>query len=332
MARRVIIDTDPGTDDALALLLALRSPALRVEGITTVGGNAALRHTTANALALLERFGAREVPLARGAARPLKGHYEHAYHFHGSQGLTLHLPRAMAEPVGLRAPDFLISQSLSWGDVSRTLVPNRHIMAKPGASIVDMGQGLTLVGLGPLINIAHAIRRESRLPQMLQGLVVMGGALGVPGNVSRYAEFNIFNDPEAAQEVLNCGAPVTLVPLDVCQQVYLTPEDVPAFRRGDEALRLMGRMLENWFGSHSGRERYLLCDPLAVAAAIDPTILRTRPCTVKVLTDGPQRGRTVASKGQGSVHAALEVDVRSFYRLFFSTLGLETTPSALRDG
>jgi inosine-uridine nucleoside N-ribohydrolase len=293
-----VIDTDPGTDDALALLMALRSPAVSVEGVVTVGGNAALRHTTANALRLLEAFGHPQVPVARGAARPLGGRFHYAYAYHGPAGLTVRLPRPLTSPRPLPGYQFLLSKGYSF----------------PGHLLV--------VALGPLTNVARALRADPRFARMVGRVVAMGGALDGQGNVTPVAEFNVYNDPEAAATVLAGGLPITLVGLEVCRRVYLTPDDLPRFRQGDGPVRLLGRMLEGWFRMHPSRERYELCDPLAMAIAIDPSLAATRPRAVKVITgDGPQRGQTVA-EGSGDVQVVTEVDIPAFFRLFWGLLGV----------
>lgn len=298
MAIYTVIDTDPGTDDALALLMALRSPVLSVEGVTTVGGNAALRHTTANALRLLEAFGFPYIPVARGSARPLKGCFHYAYHFHGPTGLTVRLPRPRGAPRSLPGYEFLISKGYSFAG------------------------NLLVVALGPLTNLARALQAEPRFAQMVGRLVVMGGAMDGQGNTTPFAEFNIYNDPEAAALVFSSGIPTTLVGLEVCRQVCLTRGDLPRFQRGDASARVMGRMLEGWFRLHPHRERYELCDPLAMAIAIDPSIAITQGMLVRVVTgDDPQRGRTVAA-GTGPIQVVTQVDIPAFFRLFWGLLGV----------
>ncbi|MBI4337907.1 MAG: nucleoside hydrolase [Chloroflexi bacterium] len=296
--KRTLIDTDPGTDDALALLMALRSPELAVEGVTTVGGNAPVRQTTRNAIGLLEAFGCRDLPVAGGAARPLRGRYRYAYDFHGRGGLTVRLPRPVMGPRRLPAHLFLLSKAYAFA-----------------------GE-LVVVCLGPLTNIARAIRAEPRFRQMVKELVVMGGAVQTPGNVTPYAEFNTYNDPEAAQAVMDCGVPVTLVGLDVCRQVLLTRADLPRLEVNDGATHLLGDMMANWFRLHPEKAAYDLCDPLAMAATIEPGVLVTETRHVRVVTEGSERGRTVAVDGRGHVRVATTVDVERFFSLFWArTLG-----------
>lgn len=295
MVTHTIIDTDPGTDDALALLMALRSSALAVEGITTVGGNAALRHTTANALRLLEAFGFPHIPVSRGSARPLRGRFHYGYSYHGPGGLTVPLPRPRTPVRPLPAHQFLLSKGYSFAG------------------------SLLVVALGPLTNVARALKADPRFAQMVGSLVVMGGALDGKGNTTPWAEFNFYNDPEAAQEVLSSGFAITLVGLEVCRRVYLSRDDLPRFWQGDPPARLMGRMLEGWFRLHPDRSRYELCDPLAMAIALDPSIAQTRERDVRVVVDGPERGRTV-DQGVGRVRVVTDVDIPAFFRLFWGLM------------
>ncbi len=281
---KVVIDTDPGTDDALALMMALHSPELDIQGLTTVGGNGALSHVTRNALDLMEYLGQPHMPVSRGAARPMRGRFHYAYYFHGSRGLTVRLPRAQATPRPLRAPEYLISLAYSFA-----------------------GE-LVLITLGPLTNVARAMAREPRLKEWISHIIVMGGAVEVPGNVTPYAEFNIYNDPLAASAVFASGVPITLVGLDVCLQTYLTEQDLAWIAGPSRSEQLAQKLLAGWFQAHPGGA-YHLCDPLAVAAAVQPGLLKYRQATVAVeVQEGEKLGKTTASYGNGNVRVALEVD------------------------
>ena len=281
MSRPVIIDTDPGTDDAIALMMALNSPDLDVLALTTVGGNAALRHTTRNALRVLEYMGREDVPVLRGAPRPLKGRFAYGYYYHGPAGLTVRLPLPAGRPEGEPAPDYII----------------RKTRDHPGE--------LTLVALGPLTNLARALQREPKLVRWTKELVVMGGAFEVPGNVTPHAEFNTFNDPEAAQVVFSSGIPTTLVGLDVCSDVYLTVEDDQWASGESRAETLARRLTDNWFASHPDEARYSLCDPLALMAVLRDDLITYRQASVHVETGSPERrGKTTATYGSGNVRIA----------------------------
>ena len=194
---RMILDVDTGTDDAMALALAVRSPALELLGVTTVAGNVGLPLTTENTLRVLAYLGAEAVPVHRGFSRPLARELADAAEYHSQDGLGgLGLPPSPAGIVKPSAPDYLVET----------------ITAAPGE--------ITLLCVGPLTNLAAAIALEPELPGALAGLVVMGGSLG-PGNVTHYAEFNIYVDPEAAAQVF-AACRLTMVGLDVTHRAALT--------------------------------------------------------------------------------------------------------------
>lgn len=286
--RRVIIDTDPGTDDALALMMALNSPDLAVEGITTVGGNATLSETTENALRLMEYLDGPScaIPVAVGADRPAKGLYSHAYHFHGSEGLGISLPTSTLKPDTLSAVEFL----------------RDRISASPGE--------LTVIAIGPLTNVAAAMDVRPDIAEAIPEIIVMGGAVGVPGNITPHAEFNIHEDPWAANAVFESGVPVTLVGLDVTHQTFMHREDGPQWFEGESKSSQLGnRILADRFQDLDRTDEFHLHDPLAVAAVIEPDILTCRTASVSVVTDGEERGRTIASYGDGPVKVAVGVDV-----------------------
>lgn len=283
--RPVLIDCDPGTDDALAIFLALDCPELEVLGLTTVGGNASLADTTRNALALLQICGRGDLPVWRGAARPLTGRFTYAYEFHGEGGMGVRLPEPAAEAQAGPAADAIVAAA----------------RRRPGE--------LTLIALGPLTNVATALRSRPELAGELAEILVMGGALQVPGNVTAQAEFNIFNDPAAAAAVCASGARVSLVGLDVTTAVSIARPPGPwAGQRSPVALQA-GRILDSWFATHPDFARYDLHDPLTVAAAIDPAICNWRRGRIEVeVGDGPGRGRTVLVDGDGPARAATGVD------------------------
>src|SRR6266699_3322594 len=207
---RIILDTDPGIDDALALFLALSSPDVRLEAITTVGGNVNVDLTTYNALALLELADRTDIPVARGSNRPIVRQPMYAEHVHGDNGLGgLQLPEPQIKAIDSHAVDVIIEK----------------IMASPGE--------ITLVPVGPLTNIALALRREPRIAQSVRGVVIMGGALRVPGNITPGAEFNIYVDPHAAQIVFHAGWPIRLVSLDVTTQTQMQREQVQMLTRSE---------------------------------------------------------------------------------------------------
>nr|BBH94225.1 nucleoside hydrolase [Thermogemmatispora argillosa] len=304
----LILDTDPGIDDALAILLALASPEVSLEAITTVSGNVPLAHTTRNARALLALAGRHDIPVAAGAARPLVRPPIHAADVHGQSGLgRAELPEpASTSPVEY-AP-ILISE---------------RIKAAPGA--------VTLVAIGPLTNLALAVRLAPEIAQQVREVVIMGGALRVPGNVTPAAEFNIYADPEAAHIVFHAGWPLRLVSLDTTQQVGLTRAQFAPLCRPESAIgRCIEAMLAHYFedfAPRAGYERFHLHDPLALAAAFHPELLHWEPVYVDVELSGSQTaGATVAwfrrrrETPPPNVLAATAVDSNGFITFFLERL------------
>ena len=317
----ILIDTDPGIDDALAILLALGSPEVSVEAITTVAGNVEVDLATANAFRILDvarpwdiaRPG-RRPRVARGAAAPLAGPLVTAAHVHGDDGLG-NVGRCL-EPDGRpRYPE-----------------PSRTLEMLDGAALIletaDRFAGrLVIVALGPLTNVALALQRDpARLAQAAR-IVVMGGAVAVPGNVTAAAEFNIHVDPEAAAAVLASGLPVELVPLDVTRQVVLTRSELAASlaRHGGATARFVGDFTAHGFDfeTRRGDGGMALHDPLAVGVAVDPSLVTLDPLHVAVECEGRlTRGMTVADRRPHrpgpapTCRAALDVDAPRFLRLF----------------
>ena len=254
----VIIDTDPGVDDALAILMALAHPGFNIIGITTTGGNVPLARATRNALALLEYAGRGDIPVHRGAARPLAGGYPYAREVHSAAGLTYPLPNPTLAAADTPAVPFL----------SETLT------ALPGA--------VTIIALGPLTNLARLLRRRPAALPAAARIIIMGGAVDTPGNITPHAEFNFYSDPAAARLVLESGIPATLIDLAACRQVYFARDESEGIAAGSRLGQLAARLLAGWFRKDPARRRFHLYDPLAVIAAVDPSILSLHPATTAV--------------------------------------------------
>lgn len=295
---KIIVDTDPGVDDAIALLLALAGPDWEVVGLTGVGGNVPLARGVRNALALLEYAGREEVPVLRGSSRPLQGKFPYAQHFHGWSGLSRRLPAPRGRPAALSAIDFLAGQ----------------LRAFPGQ--------IHLAALGPLTNLAQLERQYPGRLAQAAAVVVMGGAVDAPGNSTAAAEFNFYSDPLAAAEVLNCGAPLTLVDLAACRQVAIGRADAANLLATNRLGQLAAQLLQNWFRRDAQRQRFEFYDPLAMAALLEPTVLTTRPATITVETAaGPRLGESRVAGNAGPVAVAEEVDAARFFGLLRETLG-----------
>jgi inosine-uridine nucleoside N-ribohydrolase len=297
----LVLDVDTGTDDALALAYAIASPEIELVAITTVAGNVDVEKTTANTLSVLDWLGAGDVPVHRGASRPLVRPHRDAIYFHDEGGLGgARLPTS-TRPVGAdRGPAALI----------------RLARQRPGE--------LTLVALGPLTNLAIALNVEPRLPELLKSVVIMGGAYSVPGNTTPAAEFNILVDPEAANQVFAASFPtLTAVGLDVTEQVALTRDDWNAVNMGSYLPRTAALLREVGRSAFSklGRDQFALHDPLSVAAAIDPSLIAVRELAIAVDTVEPELGRTRIA-GPGTVRVAASVDFVRALEEFRRTVGL----------
>jgi inosine-uridine nucleoside N-ribohydrolase len=311
--RPVVIDTDPGIDDALALMLALRSPELRVELMTTVAGNVPVPMATANARRLLALLAPPVWPVvAQGLGCPLRRplYTATAFHSHDGLGGVTHLRRPDGSPCY---------------PVPEQPAAHRQAVRRLLQVVQRYGRDLTIIALGPLTNIARAIQLAPTLMQQLGRLVIMGGAIGVPGNVSPIAEFNIFVDPHAADVVFRAGLPITLVPLDVTRQVRLTRDFLQHVGQGS-ATRLMSAVHDlTQQALRSQDEGMAMHDPLAVAVAIDPSLVTCTALPVCIETRGPHTiGMTVADRRSSAywqsdmprLEVALEVDTPRVLKLF----------------
>lgn len=281
-AKDIIVDCDPGLDDALALLLALGDDRAHLVGVTTVGGNQSLDKVTENARRVLELAGARDVPVHAGCGRPLVRQPHAAADIHGDSGLG---------GVGLPAP----VRPLDGGHAVTWLIDT--IMAREPGTV-------TLVPLGPLTNIALAVRLEPRIVGRVREVVLMGGAVGA-GNATPAAEFNIACDPEAAGIVFGEPWPLTMVGLDVTHRVLCTPEVEKRMAQLDGkvapcACALMDAFRAAYRGGR-GFEDPPVHDPCAVAYAIDPEVLGVRRCPVDIELAGTlTAGMTVANLRGGA--------------------------------
>lgn len=308
MARRIILDCDPGHDDAIAILLAAGSPQIEIAAITTVSGNQSVEKVTRNALAIAELAGLTDVPVARGSDRPLVRAAEYAPGIHGDSGLD-----GPALPVPTRQVD---------GRHAARLIIDEVMGSVPGE--------LTLIPTGPLTNIALAVRLEPRIVPRVREVVFMGGAVR-GGNWSATSEFNIVADPEAAAIVLRESWPVTMVGLDVTHRALAGPdirERIAA--TGTEAARVVGELLD-FFGTTyleaQGFAAPPVHDPVAVAAVIDPAVLDVRRAALDVELRGTlTAGMTVADlRGPApegtTTSVALGIDVDRFWDLVVNALG-----------
>jgi inosine-uridine nucleoside N-ribohydrolase len=304
----ILLDCDPGHDDAIALLLALASPELELLGVTTVAGNQTVEKTTANAIRVLELVGS-DVPVAAGAGRPLVREPYVAAYVHGETGLDgPDLPPARREPVDQHAVDFL-------------------------AERID---GATLVATGPLTNVALLLAREEASPERI---VLMGGAIA-EGNVTPAAEFNIWADPEAAARVFSSGLDVTMVGLDVTHQALLTDEHAAGLRENGRVGSVVADLLDFYGTFHKqvyDFEGSPIHDAVAVAQVIRPDLLELRELNVEIDRESELcRGRTVVdvwkrTGREANARVAVGIDAPGFIELLLERLGSLDRDAERRD-
>jgi purine nucleosidase len=309
--KRIIIDCDPGHDDAVAILLAAGDPEIEVVGVTTVAGNQTLERVTANACTAATVAGL-DVPVHAGCDRPLVRALRTAPEFHGVTGLDGPAPIvATVYPSRGHAVEFL----------------TQTVMADPG--------GVTIVALGPLTNVATALRRRPDLAGAAAGVSLMGGSY-TRGNVTPAAEFNIYVDPEAAAAVFEADWDVTMVGLDVTHQALYTPDVEARFRAlgtpaGRWVMDLMGFFAESYLEA-AGMTSPPVHDPCAVAALFDPAVLTIREASVVVETTGANTsGMTVvdfAAPRNPHHHVAVGIDVEAFWTRVVDAVGA-LTPAPL---
>src|SRR5439155_25191233 len=298
----IVIDCDPGHDDAIAILLALASPEVELVGVTTVAGNQTLDKTTRNALVTLEIAGRSDIPVAVGAEAPLRRDLRTAAHVHGETGLDGPvLPEPSAQPVDAHAADFL-------------------------AQVIE--PSVVLVPTAPLTNVALMLERHPEVPDRLERIVWMGGAMA-EGNITPAAEFNALVDPEAAAAVFASGTPITMVGLDVTHKALFTRAHADRRREAGRAGRFVAELSDFFQAFHErsyGFDGSPIHDAMAVAHVIDPTLMTTRPANVAVETRSDYcDGRTVVDlRGvtgrQPNADVGGDVDAERFLELLVSRI------------
>ena len=305
-ARPIVLDCDPGHDDALAILLAHGSPLVELLAITTVAGNQTLEKTTLNARRVCTVAGIRDVPVAAGCAAPLLRPLVTAAHIHGASGLD--------------GADF---------DEPTVPLSDRHAVDLIVETVMGRPGEVTLVPTGPLTNIAMALRREPRIASRVREVVLMGGAFG-RGNVTPAAEFNIAVDPEAAAVVFEAGWPLTMVGLDLTHQALATPAVLARIEAvGTPAARTMGQLLR-FFRDTYQREAQLASppvhDPCAVARVIRPELVEVTDAFVAVETQGRWTSGMTVTDFHGKLgrpanaRVATRLDVDGFWELVVEAL------------
>lgn len=307
MPKHIILDSDPGIDDSLAILLALASPEIVLDGISTIHGNASTEQVTKNALSILELAKASHVPVFKGCDVPLVKDSLLGPETHGDTGLGYaKLPDPQTQPKIQHGSDYLIEQ----------------IMSRPGE--------VTLVALGPLTNVAIAIRKEPRIVQNVKEVFVMGGAIQHPGNTTALAEFNTYVDPHAAHVVFHSGMPMILTPLDVTYQCIFTKDDLNRLEKIDSPItKFISDSTRFYMEFHDEYQKIDGCvinDPMTLALTFMPEICDYQDLVVDVdISTGVGLGNTFADfynyeKKPKNMKVAMGVRPRMFMELFLERM------------
>ncbi|MGA0850486.1 MAG: nucleoside hydrolase [Candidatus Nanopelagicaceae bacterium] len=307
MAEKIIFDTDPGIDDALALLLLAAAPELDLLAITVTHGNTSQEKCLSNALKLVELLGIEQVPVARGAQEPLVKELSVAEETHGDGGLGYAvLPEPKVKPIQESAHDLII----------------RLVNENPGQ--------ITLLCVGPMTNIALALLKQPQIAKNIKRIVAMGGSIHYPGNSTPQSEYNVFCDPESYEIVLNAGVDFTLVPLDVTYQCLLTTQHIEQITLARPEIKNFikesTRFYIEFHAKYQGIQGCAINDPLAAAILIDPTLVENRDYFLSVdLSGGSSRAKTIADhygalKKAPNAKVSMTVEVDRFMKQFIERM------------
>jgi|SRR5690625_2541171 len=305
--KRIILDVDPGIDDSLAILFALKSKELNVEGITVVSGNVELHQATENALKAVHMSGRNDIKVYKGESLPLKKEYIDATDTHGEDGIGENFfSKTPLKHESEYAIDFMLN------------------------TIKNNPKEITIVALGPLTNLAVAIQKDPEVMKQVKEVILMGGTAKHQGNCSQVAEYNFWVDPDAAKIVFDSGIDITMVGLDVTHKVVFTPnlrEVVNQFKT--DLSKYIVDITRFYVDFHWEQERTIGCvinDPLVIGMLLDPTIIKSRKANVDIVTDGIAIGQSLVdfggvwSNGKCNAKVCMEVDEKRFFELFLKKL------------
>ena len=299
MSEPVLLDVDPGCDDAVLLAFMLAHDDADVVGVTTVAGNTTLENTTRNALSILDHFDRTDVPVARGCHRPLVDELELAEWVHGPDGLRGDLPESTADPVETHAAEFIVEQAHAYGDE------------------------LTIAAVGPQTNLAVALAIEPDLPDLVGEIYQMGGAAMTAGNTTPMAEFNFYNDPAAASRVAQCAFP-RMVGLDATDSASIPASTIEEFRNAGDPLAAVGAWLD--YPDEIVRDGSINIHDAAVGVDIVENVLTFEDYYVEIDTSGgPSHGAVICDERgvldePANVRVAVDIDTERFRDVLLEAL------------
>ena len=304
----ILIDTDAGTDDLMAIAFLASEPSIRIDAVTVVNGLAHPDAGAKNVIRLLDLAGRKNIPVFAGRDTPLQGKAEFPAEWRKTSddlpGVTL--PAPSRQPESKPAADYLIER------------------------LRDQSRPVRILALGPLTNLAEALKREPSVAGAIEELVIMGGALRVPGNLgdgglfktnNTTAEWNIFVDPLAARIVFRSGVPIRLIPLDATNKVLVDPAFLAKFQSGARSplARIVAQVLETDRAFIQAGYFYAW-DPLAAVALLHPAVVKTTNLHIDIRQDGPEEGRTVQTPGRPNARVAVDADGAAWRKLFLEAL------------
>lgn len=298
MKRKIIIDCDPGHDDAVALVLATRAAGLELMGVTVVAGNSGLTNTVRNALNVLAFAGAGNVPVYAGCGKPLERELlnQSGEKIHGADGLG----------------DYRF-------DVTAGKPREKHAVDYLTETLRAAEEKITLVCLGPLTNIAAAFKKCPECMRNVECLVIMGGAVRVPGNVTASAEFNFYVDPEAAKIVMDSGCKIYLHPLDVTMKALFNGTDIETLKNSRcRMANFVGSLLALYAGTYERELGFYACpvhDALCIGVLMEPALVEYENAALDIITEGDRAGKCVAGKAGGNIWFGTKIDSRGFVGL-----------------
>ncbi len=297
----ILIDCDPGIDDALAVLFALNDSSLKIKAITTESGNVGVDQTTKNLIGILKLAGLKEFPeIGKGSPVPLEGKNIEARPVHGDDGLG----NTNLNP---KKPSLKIRDGVD-------LI----------VSLVESGEVDKIVATAPLTNLAMAFEKNPGIAKKIKALYIMGGALRVPGNVTGFAEFNFFCDAKAAKIVLASKVPITLVSLDVTQRPILKEKTLDSFKaikgRLSGFIQHIAKYSIEYHKEYRGTDGAFIHDPLTVGLAIDENLAEYEMLSLDVKTGGEEKGKLFVKSGKPNVRFARSIDYNGFLSIFLKRL------------